>query len=197
MEMSTIITLGVVIGIVVLIATIYNRLVALRNRYKNGFSQIDVQLQRRYDLIPNLVEACKGYMKHEQDTLTEVIKARNEAESAAKIAAQNPGNGAAMKKLGGMESMLTEVLGKFKAVSEAYPELKANEQVAELMEELSSTENRVAFARQAFNDAVMAYNTYREQFPNIVVAGPTGFHHAELLELQDQEARKGIKISMT
>jgi LemA protein len=136
-------------------------------------------------------------MKHEQETLTAVINARNEAESVAKLAAKNPGDGTLMKKLGGMESMLSDALGKFRAVSEAYPELKANEQVSELMEELGTTENRIAFARQAFNDAVMTYNTYREQFPNIIIAGPTGFHHAELLELQDQEARQAIKISMT
>lgn len=197
MPLGTIIAIVVSVALIGLLITIYNRLVSLRNRFKNGFSQIDVQLQRRYDLIPNLVEACKGYMKHESETLTAVIKARNEAESVAKLAAQNPGDGTLMKKLGGMESMLSDVLGKFRAVSEAYPELKANEQVSDLMEELGTTENRIAFARQAFNDAVMTYNTYREQFPNIILAGPTGFHHAELLELQDQEARQGMKISMT
>jgi len=191
---GTLITLIIIAVIVVYAITIYNKLVALKNRFKNAFSQIDVQLQRRYDLIPNLVETAKKYMAHEQATLTAVIEARNEAAAAAKAAASHPDDGKAVRSLGGAETMLTGALGKFFALSESYPDLKANTTMMQLMEELSSTENRVAFARQAFNDAVMEYNTYREQFPNSLVAGGR-FQAAELLEIEDQEARKGVKVS--
>ncbi|AUM12007.1 LemA family protein [Ketobacter alkanivorans] len=194
MSAGSIITLVVIALVVVYAISIYNKLVALKNRFKNAFSQIDVQLQRRYDLIPNLVETAKKYMAHERDTLTAVIEARNEAAAAAKAAANHPDDGKAMRTLGGAESLLGGALGKFFALSENYPDLKANTTMNQLMEELSSTENRVAFARQAFNDAVMEFNTYREQFPNSIIAGGR-FQAAELLEIEDQAARKGVKVS--
>jgi LemA protein len=192
--MGTIITLIIIAAIVVYFISIYNKLVALKNRFKNAFSQIDVQLQRRYDLIPNLVETAKGYMKHERETLTAVIEARNHALGAAKAAAAHPEDGKAMKALSAAEGALSGAMMKFFALSENYPDLKANTTMNGLMEELTSTENKVAFSRQAFNDAVMEYNTYREQFPNSIVAGGR-FAAAELLELQDQEARKAVKVS--
>jgi len=194
MRMGTIITLIIIAAIVVYFISIYNKLVALKNRFKNAFSQIDVQLQRRYDLIPNLVETAKGYMKHERETLTAVIEARNEALAASKAAAAHPEDGKAMKALSGAEGALSGAMMKFFALSENYPDLKANTTMNGLMEELTSTENKVAFARQAFNDAVMEYNTYREQFPNSLVAGGR-FPAAELLELEDKEARKAVKVS--
>ncbi|MCP5019108.1 MAG: LemA family protein [Ketobacter sp.] len=194
MSAGSIITLVVIALVVVYAISIYNKLVALKNRFKNAFSQIDVQLQRRYDLIPNLVETAKKYMAHERDTLTAVIEARNEAAAAAKAAANHPDDGKAMRTLGGAESLLGGALGNFFALSENYPDLKANTTMNQLMEELSSTENRVAFARQAFNDAVMEFNTYREQFPNSIIAGGR-FQAAELLEIEDQAARKGVKVS--
>src|SRR5881397_825715 len=150
----------------------YNRLVALRNRYKNAFAQIDVQLKRRYDLIPNLVETVKGYIKHERGTLEAVIAARNAASAANVRAAQTPGEATAMKELSGAETALTGSLGRLFALAEAYPDLKANTTMMSLMEELTSTENKVAFARQAYNDAVMTYNTQRETFPTNMIAGP-------------------------
>ena len=194
MSTGTIITFVIIALVVVYAITIYNKLVALKNRFKNAFSQIDVQLQRRYDLIPNLVETARKYMEHERETLTAVIEARNEAAAAAKAAASHPDDGKAVRSLGGAESLLGGALGKFFALSENYPDLKANTTMSQLMEELSSTENRIAFARQAFNDAVMEYNTYREQFPNSVIAGGR-FLPAELLEIEDQAARKGVKVS--
>src|SRR5437899_1414884 len=156
----------------------YNRLVALRNRYKNAFAQIDVQLKRRYDLIPNLVETAKGYIKHERGTLEAVVAARNAAAAANVKAAQSPGDAAAMKELSGAESALAGTLGRLFAVAEAYPDLKANTTMMSLMEELTSTENKVAFARQAYNDAVMSYNTQRETFPTNLLAGPFNVGHA-------------------
>jgi LemA protein len=192
---STLIGIAVIAGLVIYLVIIYNRLVTLRNRFKNGFAQIDVQLQRRHDLIPNLVESAKAYMAHERDTLTEVMQARNNAVSAQKDAAKDPADGGKIKKLGGAENMLSQALANFYAVSENYPDLKANQTVQQLMEELSSTENRVAFSRQAYNDTVMTYNTYREQFPNNFVSGFLSFKPASPLELESPEARKAPKVA--
>jgi len=190
------IVLGIVVALVVWAIAIYNGLVALRNRFKNAFAQIDVQLKRRYDLIPNLVEVAKGYIKHERETLEAVIKARNQAVSAATAAGANPGNPAAMQSLGAAEGALTGVLGRMFALAEAYPDLKANTNMLSLQEELSSTENKVAFARQAFNDAVMEYNTRRESFPDTIFAGVFGFGPAELLAATESaEERKAPKVS--
>jgi len=189
---ETVITLLVILGVAVVlglwIAGIYNQLVALRARGKNAFAQIDVQLKRRYDLIPNLVETAKGYMAHERETLEAVINARNKAVSAAGAAAANPGDPAAMGALGGAETMLTQSLGRLFALAEAYPDLKANQNMMAIQEELTSTENKVAFARQAFNDAITAYNTYRDSFPPVLLAGSFGFLPASLLEFEDREA---------
>src|SRR5688500_14687347 len=168
----------------------YNGLVELRNRFKNAFSQIDVQLKRRYDLIPNLVETAKGYMQHERNTLEAVIAARNVAASANAKAAQAPGSPMAMKELATAETALTGTLGRLFAVAEAYPDLKANQNMARLMEELSSTENKVAFARQAYNDSVMTYNTTREKFPTNIVAGSFNFGPAELFEIEKPEQKE-------
>jgi LemA protein len=188
--------LGIVVALVVWAIAIYNGLVALRNRFKNAFAQIDVQLKRRYDLIPNLVEVAKGYIKHERETLEAVIKARNSAQSAAQAAAAAPGNPAAMQGLGAAEGALTGVLGRMFALAEAYPDLKANTNMLSLQEELSSTENKVAFSRQAFNDAVMEYNTKRESFPDTIFAGMFGFGPAELLAATESaEERKAPKVS--
>jgi LemA protein len=198
---TVLIILGaIVVGILLLamfVVGIYNRLVSLRNRYKNAYSQIDVQLKRRYDLIPNLVEVAKGYMKHEHDTLEDVIKARNTALSAGQRAAQNPGDPQAMAALGGAESQLTSVLTRFMAVSEAYPDLKANQNMMALQEELTSTENKVAFARQAYNDAVMYYNTQREVFPNVILAGMFNFLPASPFEIEQAEQREAPKVSFS
>jgi LemA protein len=173
----------------------YNRLVALRNRFKNAFAQIDVQLKRRYDLIPNLVETAKGYIKHERGTLEAVIAARNAASAANVRAAQNPGDAAAIKQLSGAESALTGTLGRLFAVAEAYPDLKANTTMMTLMEELTSTENKVAFARQAYNDAVMSYNTQRETFPTNMIAGMFNFGAAELFVIEKPEEKEAPKVS--
>lgn len=173
----------------------YNRLVELRNRFKNAFSQIDVQLKRRYDLIPNLVETAKGYMAHERNTLEAVIAARNVAATANTRAAQQPGDPAAMKELMSAENALTGTLGRLFAVAEAYPDLKANQNMARLMEELSSTENKVAFARQSYNDTVMFYNTTREKFPTNIVAGVFNFGPAELFVMDKPEQREAPKVS--
>jgi LemA protein len=186
----------VVIAIVIWAIAIYNGLVALRNRYKNAFSQIDVQLKRRYDLIPNLVETVKGYMAHERGTLEAVIKARGEAVGASQRAAAAPGDPAAMRGLAQAEGVLGGALGRLLAVFEQYPDLKANQNVNALQEELTSTENKVAFARQAYNDSVMEYNTKRESFPDTVFAGMFGFGAAELLQATDSpEERKAPKVS--
>src|SRR5262245_38983446 len=173
----------------------YNRLVALRNRYKNAFSQIDVQLKRRYDLIPNLVETAKGYIKHERGTLEAVIAARNAASTANTRAAQAPGDAAAMKELSGAETALTGSLGRLFALAEAYPDLKANTTMMALMEELTSTENKVAFARQAYNDAVMSYNIRRETFPTNILAGSFNFGPAELFVIEKPEEKEAPKVS--
>jgi LemA protein len=173
----------------------YNRLVALRNRFKNAYAQIDVQLKRRYDLIPNLVETAKGYIKHERGTLEAVVAARNAASAASVRAAQNPGEAGAMKELSGAETALTSTLGRLFAVAEAYPDLKANTTMMALMEELTSTENKVAFARQAYNDSVMAYNTQRETFPTNLIAGPFNFGPAELFVVEKAEEKEAPKVS--
>ncbi len=174
---------------------IYNKLVTLRNRFKNAFAQIDVQLKRRYDLIPNLVEVAKSYMKHERETLEAVIQARNQAQQAEKKAADQPDDPEAVKNLMGAEQALTGSLGRLFALSENYPDLKANENMMQLSEELTSTENKVAFARQAFNDAVMNYNTYREQFPNVMFAGVLGFSPAQQFKIDSPEEREAPKVS--
>ncbi len=196
---------GMIIALVVLVVPVffvllwavsgYNRLVALRNRYKNAYSQIDVQLKRRYDLIPNLVETAKGYIKHERGTLEAVIADRNAASAANIRAAQSPGDAAAMKELSGAETALSGSLGRLFALAEAYPDLKANTTMLSLMEELTSTENKVAFARQAYNDAVTSYNTGRETFPTNLLAAPFNFGPAELFVLDRPQERDAPKVS--
>ncbi|MBJ7344502.1 MAG: LemA family protein [Gemmataceae bacterium] len=185
-----------VIGFFVLLffISIYNGLVARRNRFKNGYGQIDVQLKRRYDLIPNLVEAVKGYMAHERATLEAVISARNQAANAGVKAAANPGDPEAMKTLMVAESSLGGTLGRLFALSEAYPDLKANQNMMQLQEELTSTENKVGFSRQAFNDSIMDYNIYRETFPNVIVAGMTGFVTAQQFTLENPTEREAPKL---
>ena len=180
--------------LVLFVVGIYNALVTLRNRYKNAYAQIDVQLKRRYDLIPNLVETAKGYLAHERGTLEAVIAARNAAASANTRAAQNPGDASAMKDLSGAESALGGALGRLFALAEAYPDLKANTTMMTLMEELTSTENKVSFARQAYNDAVMAYNTRREVFPSNIIAGMFNFAPAELFVIDAPEQREAPKV---
>jgi len=175
----------------------FNRLVALRNRYKNAYAQIDVQLKRRYDLIPNLVETAKGYIKHERGTLEAVIAARNAASAANVRAAQSPGDTAAMKELSSAETVLTGTLGRLFALSEAYPDLKANTTMMSLMEELTSTENKVAFARQAYNDSVMTYNTQRETFPTNLISGTFNFGAAELFVIEKPQEKEAPKVSFT
>jgi len=188
--------LGIVVAIVFFAVVIYNRLVALRNRYKNAFAQIDVQLKRRYDLIPNLVEAAKGYLAHERQTLEAVIAARGAALTASQRAAAAPGDPAAMQGLAQAEGVLGGALGRLLAVFEAYPDIKANQNVLQVQEELTSTENKVAFARQAYNDSVMEYNTRRESFPDSIFAGMFSFKEAELLQAAESaEERKAPKVS--
>jgi LemA protein len=194
-----ILLLGLLVLVVMLLlfgVGIYNRLVALRNRLENAFSQIEVQLKRRYDLIPNLVETVKGYMKHERETLEAVIQARNQAVGGLEQAAAKPGDPAAMQALASAEAGLSGVLGRLFALSEAYPDLKANQNMAQLTEELTSTENKVSFARQAYNDSVTAYNTYRQSFPNNIFAGMFGHSQdAELLEFDSAAIAEAPKVS--
>ena len=180
---------------IIMIAGIYNGLVSLRNRYKNAFAQIDVQLKRRHDLIPNLVNVAKGYMKHEQETLTQVIEARNQAVTAQKSAAENPGDPTSMRNMAKAESGLNGALGRLLMIAESYPDLKANENMLSLQEELTSTENKVAYARQGYNDAVTAYNTRREVFPAVIFAGMLGFKDAELLEVEKEIEREVPTVS--
>ena len=191
------IILAIIVVVVIAIIGGYNGLVRSRNAFKNAFAQIDVQLTRRYDLIPNLVETAKGYMKHERETLEAVIKARNTALSGLKAAAANPGDVAAMTGLQGAENQLTGALGRMFALAESYPDLKANQNMMQLSEELTSTENKVAFARQAYNDAVMGYNNQREMFPGSIIAGMFNFTPAQLLEIAKPEAREAPKVSFT
>lgn len=188
------VVLVVIVLLVLLVVGIYNRLVALRNLFKNAFAQIDVQLQRRHDLIPNLVEAAKAYLAHERGTLENVTAARNQAVAARTAAAANPADGAAVQTLLGAEGALSGAMGRLFAVMEAYPNLKADQTIARLMEELSSTENRVAFARQAYNDAVMQYNTTRETFPNVVFAGMFGFQPAVLFDITNAADREAPQV---
>ncbi len=177
--------------------SIYNSLVTLRNRFKNAFAQIDVQLKRRYDLIPNLVEVAKGYLKHERETLERVTQARNQAFNASQKAAQNPADASAIKGLAGAEGLLGGALGRLMVVVEQYPDLKANQNMMQLTEELTSTENKIAFARQAYNDAVMIYNTRREVFPDRIIASMFAFMVAELFEVTTEEERTAPKVTFT
>ena len=184
--MEFIILLVIIVALAFWVISIYNKLVALKNRYQNGFAQIEVQLKRRYDLIPNLVEIAKGYMSHERETLEAVISARNQAMAGLQAAAADPGNAAAIKELASAEGMLGGALGRLNVVMEAYPDLKANENMMQLSEELTTTENKVSFARQAYNDQVTEYNTYRQSFPAVVFAAMFGHPtDAELLEFED------------
>ena len=197
MGIAALVVLGVIAAVIVWLVAMYNGLVELRNRFKNSFSQIDVQLKRRYDLIPNLVESVKGYMQHERGTLEAVVKARGNAVSAAQAAAASPGEPAAMQSLARAEGALGGALGRLLAVFEQYPDLKANQNVLGLQEELSSTENKVAFARQAYNDSVMEYNTRRESLPAALFAGALGFGPAQLLEsTESAEERKAPQVRL-
>ncbi|RRJ97631.1 LemA family protein [Opitutaceae bacterium TAV4] len=191
------VTAAILLILILWIVGIYNSLVALRNRFKNAFAQIDVQLKRRYDLIPNLVETAKGYLKHERETLEAVIKARNIASAAAQGAAANPADPAAMRGLLNAEAGLGGALSRLMVVAERYPDLKANQNMMQLTEELTSTENKVSFARQSYNDSVMTYNTKRETFPNVIFAGAFGFQPAELFKIEDPTERNAPKVSFT
>ncbi|MEM0966715.1 MAG: LemA family protein [Verrucomicrobiota bacterium] len=197
LTITLLVILGVIVLLVLVVISIYNKLVRLRNRFKNAFAQIDVQLKRRYDLIPNLVETAKGYLQHERETLEAVIQARNTASNANDKAAKDPGSVSAIKGLLGAEAALTGAMGKFFALAEAYPDLKANQNMMQLTEELTSTENKIAFARQAYNDSVMTYNTARETFPTVVIAGPFGFTEAQLFEIENQEEREAVKVQFS
>ena len=199
--MTALVILGILLAVVVVLALwvvgIYNTLVALRNRFKNAFAQIDVQLKRRYDLIPNLVEVAKGYLKHESSTLEAVIKARNIAFAASQSAAANPADGNAVKGLLSAEASLGGALSRLMVVAEQYPDLKANQNMKQLTEELTSTENKVSFARQAYNDSVMVYNTARETFPSVIFAGMFGFLPAELFKIEDPTERNAPQVKFT
>ncbi|MCC6819391.1 MAG: LemA family protein [Verrucomicrobia subdivision 3 bacterium] len=192
-----IVLVGIVVLAALIIAGMYNKLVALRNRFKNAWAQIDVQLKRRYDLIPNLVETTKGYLKHERGTLEAVIAARNSAATANTRVAANPGDPEAMKSLTSAEGSLSGALGRLFALTEAYPDLKANTSMNQLMEELTSTENKVSFARQAYNDSVMSYNTGRETFPSNIIAGMFNFGPAELFAVEKPQEREAVKVSFS
>ena len=197
MSISTLIFLAVIAALIFFVIGIYNQLVKLRNRFQNAFAQIEVQLKRRYDLIPNLVETAKGYMAHERETLEAVIAARNNAVTGLKAAAAQPGNAQSMAQLGGAEGLLNSALSRLNVTLEAYPDLKASANMQQLSEELSSTENKVAFARQAFNDAVMSYNSYKQSFPPVMLAASFGHaQDASLLEFADSAAiQEAPKVS--
>ena len=189
--------LAAIVVLALFVVGIYNRLVGLRNRFKNAFAQIDVQLKRRYDLIPNLVEVAKGYLKHEHSTLEDVIKARNIALAASQTAAANPADAAAIKSLGAAETGLAGALSRLMVVAEQYPDLKANQNMMQLTEEITSTENKVSFARQAYNDSVMTYNTTRETFPSMIFAGMFGFLAAQLFQIENATEREAPKVSFS
>lgn len=194
MSKAVLVLIAIAVVVVLMVISIYNKLVSLRNLFKNSFAQIDVQLKRRYDLIPNLVETAKGYLKHERGTLEAVITARNQAYSASQKAAANPADATAMQGLMMAEGQMVGALGKLMAIAEAYPDLKANQTMMQLMEELTSTENKVSFARQAYNDAVMAYNNAREIFPNVLIANNFGFLPAQLFEIQAPAEREAPTV---
>jgi LemA protein len=195
--MSTLVIIGVIVAIVIWAIMMYNNLVSLRNRVRNGFSQIDVQLTRRHDLIPNLIEAVKGYMQHERGTLEAVVQARNAAVSGLKKAAADPADANAMKELASAEAALGSTLGRLFALAEAYPDLKANQNMMQFQEELASTENKVAFARQAFNDFVMSYNNACQSVPQSLIANNFGFKEAEFLQIDDEKVRAAPKVSFS
>lgn len=190
-----ILAIAIPVGLVIFVIGLYNGLVQLRNRYKNAFAQIDVQLKRRHDLIPNLVETAKAFMTHERETLEAVIQARNQAESARQRAGANPGDASSMQALAQAESGLGGVMGRLFALSESYPDLKSNQNMLQLQEELTSTESKVAFARQAYNDSVMHFNNKIEMFPSNLLAGPFGFVPATLFEVSDDREREAVKVS--
>ena len=194
---SLVLIIGLVLVVAVIVIGIYNGLVRFRNRVKNAYAQIDVQLKRRYDLIPNLVETAKGYMKHERETLEAVTSARNQAVSAASAASKDPTAAGAIKDLAGADGALTGALGRLMVVVEDYPDLKANENMMQVQEELTSTENKVAFSRQAYNDAVLGYNNKREMFPSNIIAGMFGFKFAQSWELDDEAARDVPKVDFS
>lgn len=194
---SFVISLAIIVALILYVIDIYNSLVNLRNRVKNAFAQIDVQLTRRYDLIPNLIETVKGYMKHERETLDAVISARNAAISNLEAAKEDPSNADAIKKLGATEGLLDGALGRLFALSEAYPDLKANQNMMQLQEELASTENKVAFSRQAFNDSVLSYNNKVENFPNNFIADMFRFELASFLDIQSEEKREVPSVTFT
>ena len=193
--MTMIVLLVIIVALGLFVASQYNRLVSLRNRFKNAFAQIDVQLTRRYDLIPNLVETAKAYLKHERETLEAVINARNTAVTAEKRVAGDPTDAAAMQGLIGAEQALTGAMTRFFALAEAYPDLKADTNMRQLSEELTSTENKIAFSRQAYNDAVTSYNTARESFPTNILAGMFNFGEGRLLEIGDEKARQAPRVA--
>jgi len=194
---TLLVILGIAAAVILYGIVLYNNLVSLRNRVKNGFSQIDVQLTRRHDLIPNLVEAVKGYMSHERGTLEDVVRARNAAVTGLQNAAADPSNPEAIKQLGAAEGALNGALGRLFALAEAYPDLKANQNMMQFQEELASTENKVAFSRQAFNDAVMTYNNTAENFPNNLIANTFNFELASFLEIESEEMREVPEVSFT
>ena len=194
---SFLVFLAIIVAVIAYGIAIYNNLVNSRNRVKNAFAQIDVQLTRRYDLIPNLVEAVKGYMKHERETLEAVITARNAAVSSLDAAKADPSNADAIRKLGAAEGLLGGALGRLFALSEAYPDLKANQNMMQLQEELASTENKVAFARQAFNDSVLAYNNSVQNFPNNIIAGMFRFEAASFLDIDSEQKREVPEVAFT
>jgi len=194
--MAWIVLVLIVLAVLFFVAA-YNRLVVARNAFRNAFAQIDVQLTRRYDLIPNLVEVARGYIKHERETLEAVVQARNSAYAGLKAAASDPANAAAVQQLAGADAQLGGALGRLLAVAEAYPDLKANQTMMQLSEELTSTENKVAFARQAYNDSVMSYNNQRETFPSSMIANMAGFQPAQPLDISKPEAREAPKVSFT